>query len=178
MKKSAYISFTIFILLFGCTLHTAWSDDLLTRDQAISILMEQVINQSNNKETLMVFGPQNYLEDGDKVEPNFPDDENEMVNLHNIVSPIWFFYIDDLPNAGFVHPTRFVYIDATNDSPTVGDGVEIEYQEWNPKINEDSSYEDVYKGNTHTDWVYGTFPSTVPIMPTGRPEQLPPSGTL
>ncbi len=172
MKKIAYISsITIFILLLGCTFHQAWSDDLLTRDQAISILMEQVINQSNNKETLIAFGPLNYLGGGDKVEPCYPSEKSGMVNLHEIESPTWFFYVNDLPNAGFVHPTRFIYIDATNNNPTIDNGIVIEYQEWNPKINEDSVYEDAYKGNTHTDWVYGTIPSTVPIMPTGRPHQ-------
>jgi hypothetical protein len=47
----------------------AWSDDLLTRDQAFSILIEQVINSSPNKDLLMALGPQDMLATGDVVEP-------------------------------------------------------------------------------------------------------------
>ena len=155
MKKTAYISFTIFILLLGCTLHTAWSDDLLTRDQAISILMEQVIDSSINKDTLMAFGPQEMLTAGDVVKPMFLNTEPYNGSATTIQSPTWFFWIDDKPNPCFVHPCRFVFIAADNPNATIGDGITVEIQGWWPKINGVDYYE-VYEERIQSqDMVYG-----------------------
>jgi hypothetical protein len=47
--------------------------DSLTREQAVSVLIAQVINPSPNKDTLMACGPQSILQSGTVVEPLWLD---------------------------------------------------------------------------------------------------------
>ena len=119
--------------------------------------MEQVINPSPTKYLLIALGPQNMLAEGDVVEPAFLNTLPYAGSTKTIQTPTWFYWIDDEPDAGFVHSTRFVYIDASHSNPTVGDGIEIEIQGWWPKINGTKTY-DYPPGNSHPDLVYGTVP--------------------
>jgi hypothetical protein len=155
MKNIVCIFLAVFFSIVGCAFQKAWSDDLLTRDQAVSILMEQVINPSINKDILMAFGPQNMLSGGDVVEPDLLDTPPYAGSTKTIQTPTWFFWIDDKPKAGFVHDCRFVYIDASITNPTIGNGITIEVQGWWPKIN-GTIYYDVYEERIKSaDFVYG-----------------------
>ena len=131
---------SVFLLSFctftaGFAFHDAWSGDLLTRDQAISILIEQVINPSPNKDILMAFGPQNMLQVGDVVEPVFIGTQPYPGNSFSVSNPTWFFWVNDEPDSRFAHHCRFVYIDVTHSNPLIGDGIIVETQGWWPKIN-------------------------------------------
>ena len=130
--------------------------EALTREQAISVLIAQVINPSPNKDTLVASGPQNRLPPGTVVEPHRPEATPYPASARTIQAPTWFFYIDDKPEYGFVHPTRFVYIDANNPNPVIGNGIIVDAQGWWPKIN---GVEVEYNGPyTPLDIVYGAYP--------------------
>jgi len=54
-----------------------------------------------------------------------------------IVAPTdgYFFWVDDLPQAEFIHPTRFIFLDATNCNPTVGNGgIVMTEERWWPVL--------------------------------------------
>jgi len=54
-----------------------------------------------------------------------------------IVTPTdgYFFWVDDLPQAEFIHPTRFVFLDATNCAPTLSNGgILITEERWWPEL--------------------------------------------
>jgi hypothetical protein len=68
MKNLLCISLVVFFTIVGCAFQKAWSDDLLTRDQAIAILIEQVITPMVYEDYYMAFGPQQMLTIGDRVE--------------------------------------------------------------------------------------------------------------
>lgn len=95
MKNLLCIFLVVFFSIVGCAFQKAWSDNLLTRDQAITILIEQVINPSPNKDLLMTLGPQNMLAVGDIVEPSQLGGEIYPGNSRTVNSPTWFFWIDD-----------------------------------------------------------------------------------
>ncbi len=60
----------VLTVLLTCATPFVGAANSLTRDQAISVLIQQVINSSPNKETLMAFGPQNMLSVGDTAVQN------------------------------------------------------------------------------------------------------------
>jgi hypothetical protein len=153
------IMFYIFVLanIINFLPDQALADELLTRSEAVTVLIEQVINSSDNKDTLMAFGPQEMLLSEDVVEPFHIGGEMYPGNSHTIDRLTWFFWINDEPDARFVHQTRFVYIDASHADPTIEDGIDIEIQGWWPKINGIDFYSDL-PGNSHPDLVYGTLP--------------------
>jgi hypothetical protein len=155
MKNIVCIFLAVFFTIVGCAFQKAWSDDLLTRDQAITILVEQVINPSLNKDTLMAFGPQDMLASGDVVEPALLNTPPYAGSTKTIQTPTWFFWIDDEPKSDFVHYCRFVYIDAGNANPTIGDGITVETQGWWPKINGTNYYKLYQERVESDDFVYG-----------------------
>jgi hypothetical protein len=91
--------------------------DSLTREQAVSVLIAQVINPSPNKDTLMAFGPQNMLQPGTVVRPPLLNAQPFPGSVRTIQTPTWFFFVNDEPEAKFAHSCRFVYIDANHASP-------------------------------------------------------------
>jgi uncharacterized protein (TIGR03437 family) len=46
----------------------------------------------------------------------------------------WFFWIDDDPRARFAHPTRYVLLDATDDSGAAAEDARVRSQLWWPEI--------------------------------------------
>jgi hypothetical protein len=49
--------------------------------------------------------------------------------------PAYFFWLDDLPDGRFQHPTRFVLVQADRPTPTVGNGgIRVSNQGWWPRI--------------------------------------------
>lgn len=45
----------------------------------------------------------------------------------------WFFWVDDSPQAAFAHPTRFVVMDASDDSGDAGSAAVINPDQWWPE---------------------------------------------
>ena len=165
-----YLVWTFCFLLvftFGCSSHKAWSDDLLTRDQAIALLIEQVIEPIVYENYYMAFGPQQMLTSGDKVEPEVLGGQPYPGSDRDIDGPTWFFWVDTDKWARFSHLVQFVYIDASNLNPTIGNGIIVEDQGWWPKINGVAYLDEAEDRWVSTDIVYGE-------APTGPPSVQPP----
>lgn len=65
----------------------------------------------------------------------------------------YFFWIDDMTNADFAHPVRFVTVDANNPSPTVSNGgISVTNYNWWPEV-------ELPNGNTFTH--FSTYQSRI-----------------
>lgn len=156
--NSIIVSFSFLLVLL---LYVNSYAEELKRAEAINILIQEVIERSPNRDVLMAFGPRRPLKPGDLVEPVKNDAGPFPAVSRKIEHPTWFFWIDDEPDAKFVHPVRFVYIDARHPKPVVGDGIIVDHQGLWPKINGESylggEYERFFTTN---DRVYGEPPET------------------
>ncbi len=165
MKNLLYVFLIVFFITVGGSFKEAQSDDLLTRNQAIAILIEQVISPEVYEDYYMAFGPQNMLTDGDSVEPAYSMADPFPVSGRNIQNPTWFFWIDTDKWAKFVHLVHFVYIDASQSNPTIGDGIVVESQGWWPKINGVDYLSNSEERWASADIVYGEAPTAPPTIP-------------
>ena len=155
---------------------SALSDELLTRDQAITYLISEVIEPNEYLDYYVAFGPQDLLEVGDSVklggadeEIDVEDDEYVTVSIdkevYNITGPTWFFFVDTNKWGKWAHKTFYVYIDATNTTPSIGNGIVVnEHNLW-PKINNVDYMNSFEDRSTTEDRCYGTFPTITPTLP-------------
>lgn len=99
--------------------------EVMTRDEAIRIVVERIIDPTTLDHDVMAFLTLKPLAVGDQVAPlGFPE-ETETVSV-----PTWFAWIDDEPDAEFGHATRFVFIDADSGE------IRILEKEWGPVLND------------------------------------------
>ena len=161
----------LFILVILISFSPQMASSQLTRNEAIEFLISEVIESSPNKDVLMAFGPQDVLLPGTVVVPFDTETEPFPGNPRTIQTETWFFWIDDEPDAKFVHPTRFVYIDTNNPNPSIGDGIVFEVQGWWPTINGISHYEDFVERVNSPEVVYGSPPT--PTKPRGVRPSIP-----
>ena len=159
------IAILIFISFIGCVTQQAMSDDLLTRDQAVSTLINQVITPIAYEDYYMAFGPQQMLSAGDRVEPKYIGGQPYPGSARDIQGPTWFFWVDTDKWAKFTHLVHFVYIDATNPNPVVGNGIVVEDQGWWPKINGVDYLQTSQDRWVTADAVYGEAPTGPPTVP-------------
>jgi hypothetical protein len=147
----------VFVLVILGLLYSQPASAQLTRDQAIAILMEQVIEPTPNKKYIWAFGPQNMLVPGDVVRPLVINAQPNPGQPFTVVTQTWFFFIDDDILSKYSHETRYVYLDANHLNPTVGDGITLVVQGWWPVINGQPYYDfSTFVG--HSDKVYGVIP--------------------
>jgi hypothetical protein len=131
----------------------------ITKEKAIEILIDEVIDPSNLTHILYAFTLDEPLQEGDRIAPWLPDPVPAYVDIFpylvytEIEKPTWFFWIDDLPYAKYAHPNRFVFIDAQT-----GDIV-IQDEQWWAVLNDVSlwnSSEDYWNPEnwafTNDDW--------------------------
>lgn len=111
------------------------SAEVISRQEAVDILIREVILPSPTRGAMMAFGPQKPLAPGDKIEPPDRGFDPSQGTVRAIEKPTWFFWIDDEPDAKFAHPTRYVYIDANQPDPKVNHGIIVDFQAWWPMIN-------------------------------------------
>lgn len=161
--NSVMKSFMIVVVTLLAIAHAQAAEALLTREQAVAILIQQVIEPSPNKDELMAFGPQNMLQPGDVVRPRYIGSNPYPGQPKTMESLTWFFFIDDEVMARYVHPTRFVYIDANHPNPTVGDGISVDIQGWWPVINEQPHYAPP-SATQNPDWIYGERPPIPQVL--------------
>jgi hypothetical protein len=148
------------LIIFFCITHESVADEKLTRQQAVSILVKEIIDNSPNRKKIMAYGPQEPLSKGDVVEPAFLPKDTDHKLKQIIENATWFFWIDDnASNDLFAHPTRFVFIDATNSQPTIDNGILTYTSEWWPKINGIDHYKSSDDREKSDDIVYGAKPS-------------------
>ena len=147
--------FAVFAVLFSVIDALAG----MTREEAKQIIIERVITGDTNEDNLMAFGPQNMLVTGDIVAPFIVGREPFLGFSRTIDKDTWFFWINDDINDFFVHPTRFVYIDANHTDPIIGNGIIIDEAGWWPTINGIDYYRYSAERNEESpDWVYGQLP--------------------
>ena len=163
--KAISVSAVILSLVIGFWPNLALSNDLLSRDQAIAILIEEVIKPRAYADYYMAFGPQLMLKKGDRVEPEHLGGDPYPGSSRIVEGPTWFFWVDTNKWARFVHLTHFVYIDATIRNPIPGYGIAIDDQGWWPRINGVR-----YLDNPDVRWfsddiVYGEAPIAPPTVP-------------
>ena len=108
----------------------------LTKEEAIEILINQVIKPSTLDHTIYAFTLDDPLREGDKIAPWLPEPVPASVEkfpyliYREITKPTWFFWIDDVPRGKFAHENRFVFIDAVT-----GD-VDVQEEKWWPVLND------------------------------------------
>ncbi|MBK8493306.1 MAG: hypothetical protein IPL49_21095 [Saprospirales bacterium] len=126
MKTSSFFT----ILLLSCLfIPTGFSqNDLLTREDATRIILQEIIVPATSNHTITAFLVKTLLQPGDIIAPFYGDLNHEMQE------PAWFAWINDDPLALFAHPTRYVFIGART-----GD-VEIVEHAWWPKLNGESLF--------------------------------------
>jgi hypothetical protein len=165
MRYFVCILLAVPLFTFGCVFQKAWSDDLLTRNQAVAALIEQVITPMVYEDYYMAFGPQQMLTVGDRVEPEELGGQPYPGSAKDIEGPTWFFWVDTDKWARFAHLVHFVYIDASHPTPTLGDGIVVEDQGWWPNINGVDYLDDPQERWTSSDIVYGEAPTGPPTVP-------------
>ena len=107
----------------------------LSRERAIDILKEQVIQPQSLAHNLIAFMLDDPLPQGTEVSPFAPSPlPNGVTTLPYLVpqtlgSAQWFFWVDDAPYAQFAHPTRYVFIDA------VSGAVQVTDEAWWPYVD-------------------------------------------
>lgn len=97
---------------------------MITRERAIQILVQEIIKPESLEHDAMALMTLKPLNKGDEVRPFIGEERVYLMD-----APTWFAYIDDKPLAEFIHPTRFVFIDATTGEYRVTN------EEWWPELN-------------------------------------------
>ncbi len=145
---------------------------LLTQEDAVQTLITQVIQPDTLDHYVFAFGMAEPLPGGTAVAPYAPHPLPEAAtHLPYITSETttilseatWFFWVDDVPFAEFIHPTRFVFIDATTGVPTVA------AEQWPPYINGEPvlSWIETASRWDSANWVFSNVPA----------EEIPPEYT-
>ncbi|MEE9583558.1 MAG: C13 family peptidase [Dehalococcoidales bacterium] len=111
------------------------SEEPLTKEQAIAILLDEVIQPQTVDHYLIAFTLDEPLAQGSEVSPFapslLPDDVTTLPYLvpETLASVQWFFWVDDAPFAKFAHSNRFVFIDAASGA------VRVQEEAWWPFID-------------------------------------------
>ncbi len=115
----------VFLALLALCLPGLVMSETITREEAIEIVVEEVIAPATLDHDVMAFLTAEPLAAGDRIAPlGFPR------QTETLASPAWFAWIDDEPDAEFAHPTRFVFIDAETGAHRVFE------KEWSPVLND------------------------------------------
>jgi len=108
----------------------------LSKDDAIELLINQVIKPNTLDHVLYAFTLDEPLGKGDKTSPWLPDplpasiEKFPYLEYRETLETEWFFWIDDVPRTYFVHNNRFVYINAVNHK------IEVNNEQWWPVLND------------------------------------------
>ena len=113
---------------------------MITREEAIEIIMSEVIIPDSLKHDIIAFLGRVPLKPGDKVKQ---DDADSMVI--DIDKPTWFAWVYDNPQSFFWNPTRYVMINA------ISGEFEILIRGWPPLINSEAVWRSLeeWKGNEY-----------------------------
>lgn len=86
----------------------------LSGSEAVEKVIQQVVLPSPNKDELKAHFWPEPLKAGDVISVFRPGGQSWTLD-----GPTWFFWIDDVPEALFGHPTRFVFVDVASGATTV-----------------------------------------------------------
>ena len=107
---------------------TVQTPSLFSLEQAIDLLMNNIINPGSSNNRISAFMLSQPLQNGDVVTSESEDE-------YNISNNSWFVFIDDDPEAEFAHDTRYLFIDEKT-----GD-YNIYNNTWPPLINNISLFD-------------------------------------
>jgi hypothetical protein len=105
----------------------------LAADQARRAVMEQLLLNTVLDETLQLHGPV-LVDVGTRVAPARPESPFSPTTPMIIDKLAWFFWVDEHPYAQFVHPTRFVTLDASASRPNLTRNAVLTREEWWPEV--------------------------------------------
>jgi len=134
-KKIFSYSILALLLLATFSIIPTACKSSINKEAAIQILLNEVIKPGSLDHDLIAFSLDEPLSAGTEIAPYAPDPLPEGVNELPYLVPetmrdsTWFFWVDDSPRARFSHPTRFVYINATDGT------VSISQSGWWPYID-------------------------------------------
>ncbi len=129
---------------------TVYSAIEITKEEAIGILMREIIEPSSSGDRVSAFMLSQPLQKDDNV----TSDSGEW---YDIESYTWFIFIDDNPKAFFAHATRYVLINARNGS------YEIINETWPPLVNNISMFDTANLSRGDIIEIYPLLNSSVPI---------------
>lgn len=122
-----FFAFAILLALFSCaTIPREPQASAITRQEAIDIIMEEVIRPNMLDHDVLAFLSVEPLKSGDRVNEAFEETEAIIIN-----TPTWFAWVNDDPAAEFAHTTRYVFVDAMNGA------VNVLEREWWPLVNDE-----------------------------------------
>ena len=114
---------------------TAATSAVLTKDQAVKVLLDNVVKPASLQQDTIAFTLAQPLPAGTEVAAYAPATlPVNVTSLPDLVpqklnDSTWFFWVDEYPLARFSHPSEFVFINASNGAVTVSN------QAWWPYIN-------------------------------------------
>ena len=116
------------------------SQRMITREEAIEIIMKEVIKPKSLKHDILAFLGRSPLQLGDKVRQDI--EEMEVIEIEE---PAWFAWINDDPQSEFSHTTRYVFLNAYNGN------LELYKREWWPLVNDKVIWQtsEEWKGDTY-----------------------------
>ena len=126
-----FLTLAVLIALSSCaTVPREPQLPAITREEAISIIMEKVIKPNSLDHDILAFLGIEPLKSGDRVSTAF-----EEIEAIKIETPTWFAWVDDDPEAEFAHTTRYVFVDATDGK------VNVLEREWWPLVNDEDLFQ-------------------------------------
>ena len=144
------------------SLPTQVEDNFISKEQAISILLNEVIQPSQVEGDIIAFTLDEPLSPGDWIGPYLPKETPTYTNgveapylegpeMRVMEDKTWFFWVDDSPYARYSHQTRFVFI--SND----GKLTDVVYQGWWPVLNGESLWTQKSEYWNNNNWAYSSI---------------------
>ncbi len=146
--------------LTACTPAATGTGGPVDFDAAADLVLARIVRPDSLRRPLIVFGWPESLQPGDQLQPYEREGFESPAAVTVIERESWFFWIDDAPGAQFVHPNRFVFVDAASGEISASE------QEWWPVLNGEGLWIDEGEYWNPANWVF----SNVDYQPR------PPSG--
>lgn len=105
----------------------------LSAGKARLAVKQQLLAGAVEDDTLRLHGPV-LLPSGARVTGSVIDAQLYPAVSVTTERPTWFFWVDEVPTAGFEHPTRFVFLDATDATPDLANEAEVIQTGWWPNV--------------------------------------------
>jgi hypothetical protein len=154
----ALLTAPIVALIAGCDSGDGEPPPAISKDQAIAILVSEIIEPAAEYKWISAFMLSEPLQEGDVV-------TSEIGQTYPIDTNTWFVFVDDEPMAAFVHDCRYVFINGETGS------YDVVNETWLPEINNLSMWDTQSLGRGHIIKLYSVLDSVVPIA--GSPSQAP-----
>jgi hypothetical protein len=148
LKERISLFLGLIILGVGFFNLSCSSQPVLTFEEAVEIVIDEIVIPENLEHPLIVFALPDPLSPGSEIGPYnlFGSEPHPDPTL--ITEETWFFWIDDAPVASFSHTSRFVLISQENGQVTLSE------EDWWPVLNGEGLWitEDEYWNEQN--WVF------------------------